>query len=189
MTSQLASSLRMWPCSVCTAVFTHENGKIALYLKLFLQPLTPRTAGSHGPDEDGPKASVCRTVCVAESSHRKKRERSTSCCCHVCWHVSLGNGRHEWNGEHGGNGRHGRHGDDWQPNPLRCFHKDLNATRNENGRRWPPQISSRTAPHGANGLWAIPHVRVSRISLYAKSVQVSIGILTKHKINFSNEVQ
>ena len=28
MTSQLASSLRMWPCSVCTAVFTHENGEI-----------------------------------------------------------------------------------------------------------------------------------------------------------------
>ena len=27
MTSQLASSLRMWPCSVCTAVFTHENGE------------------------------------------------------------------------------------------------------------------------------------------------------------------
>ena len=27
MTSQLSSSLRMWPCSVCTAVFTHENGK------------------------------------------------------------------------------------------------------------------------------------------------------------------
>ena len=26
MPSQLASSLRMWPCSVCTAVFTHENG-------------------------------------------------------------------------------------------------------------------------------------------------------------------
>ena len=28
MTSQLASSLRMWPCSVCTAVFTHENGEL-----------------------------------------------------------------------------------------------------------------------------------------------------------------
>ena len=27
MTSQLASSLRMWPCTVCTAVFTHENGR------------------------------------------------------------------------------------------------------------------------------------------------------------------
>lgn len=26
-TSQLTSSLRMWPCSVCQAVFTHENGK------------------------------------------------------------------------------------------------------------------------------------------------------------------
>ncbi|XP_030566652.1 uncharacterized protein LOC115766780 [Drosophila novamexicana] len=25
-TSQLTSSLRMWPCSVCQAVFTHENG-------------------------------------------------------------------------------------------------------------------------------------------------------------------
>lgn len=33
-TSQLTSSLRMWPCSVCQAVFTHENGKyrIAKYL-------------------------------------------------------------------------------------------------------------------------------------------------------------
>lgn len=26
-TSQLSSSLRMWPCSVCQAVFTHESGK------------------------------------------------------------------------------------------------------------------------------------------------------------------
>ena len=26
-TSQLANSLRMWPCSVCQAVFTHEAGK------------------------------------------------------------------------------------------------------------------------------------------------------------------
>lgn len=25
-TSQLATSLRMWPCSVCQAVFTHEAG-------------------------------------------------------------------------------------------------------------------------------------------------------------------
>lgn len=25
-TSQIANSLRMWPCSVCQAVFTHENG-------------------------------------------------------------------------------------------------------------------------------------------------------------------
>ena len=32
MTSQLsASSLRMWPCSVCTAVFTHENGTENVY--------------------------------------------------------------------------------------------------------------------------------------------------------------
>lgn len=28
-TSQLANSLRMWPCSVCQAVFTHEAGKLA----------------------------------------------------------------------------------------------------------------------------------------------------------------
>lgn len=27
-TSQLANSLRMWPCSVCQAVFTHEAGKL-----------------------------------------------------------------------------------------------------------------------------------------------------------------
>lgn len=26
-TSQLSTSLRMWPCSVCQAVFTHESGK------------------------------------------------------------------------------------------------------------------------------------------------------------------
>lgn len=25
-TSQLTTSLRMWPCSVCQAVFTHESG-------------------------------------------------------------------------------------------------------------------------------------------------------------------
>lgn len=25
-TAQLATSLRMWPCSVCQAVFTHESG-------------------------------------------------------------------------------------------------------------------------------------------------------------------
>lgn len=29
-TSQLANSLRMWPCSVCQAVFTHEAGKFLL---------------------------------------------------------------------------------------------------------------------------------------------------------------
>ena len=28
MANQLSSSLRMWPCTVCTAVFTHENGKL-----------------------------------------------------------------------------------------------------------------------------------------------------------------
>lgn len=28
-TSQLATSLRMWPCSVCQAVFTHETGKMS----------------------------------------------------------------------------------------------------------------------------------------------------------------
>jgi rubredoxin len=27
-TSQIANSLRMWPCSVCQAVFTHEAGKL-----------------------------------------------------------------------------------------------------------------------------------------------------------------
>lgn len=27
-TQQLANSLRMWPCSVCQAVFTHETGNI-----------------------------------------------------------------------------------------------------------------------------------------------------------------
>ena len=31
MANQLSSSLRMWPCTVCTAVFTHENGKNAEY--------------------------------------------------------------------------------------------------------------------------------------------------------------
>ena len=34
MANQLSSSLRMWPCTVCTAVFTHENGKND-YLNLF----------------------------------------------------------------------------------------------------------------------------------------------------------
>ena len=27
MASQITQSLRMWPCTVCSAVFTHENGK------------------------------------------------------------------------------------------------------------------------------------------------------------------
>lgn len=27
-TSQLSTSLRMWPCSVCQSVFTHESGKL-----------------------------------------------------------------------------------------------------------------------------------------------------------------
>lgn len=27
-TAQLANSLRMWPCSVCQAVFTHESGML-----------------------------------------------------------------------------------------------------------------------------------------------------------------
>lgn len=30
-TSQLTTSLRMWPCSVCQAVFTHEGGKVYNY--------------------------------------------------------------------------------------------------------------------------------------------------------------
>lgn len=32
-TTQLTNSLRMWPCSVCQAVFTHENGKKLFYKK------------------------------------------------------------------------------------------------------------------------------------------------------------
>lgn len=42
-TSQLTNSLRMWPCSVCQAVFTHENGKsgkgldVWFYIKEILQ--------------------------------------------------------------------------------------------------------------------------------------------------------
>lgn len=31
-TSQLSTSLRMWPCSVCQAVFTHESGKYLIYV-------------------------------------------------------------------------------------------------------------------------------------------------------------
>ena len=38
MSSQLASGLRMWPCTVCTAVFTHENGK-GLFIKILCQVL------------------------------------------------------------------------------------------------------------------------------------------------------
>lgn len=30
-TSQLTTSLRMWPCSVCQAVFTHESGNLIIY--------------------------------------------------------------------------------------------------------------------------------------------------------------
>jgi len=38
MTSQLSSSLRMWPCSVCTAVFTHENGLLAHMDQMRMDP-------------------------------------------------------------------------------------------------------------------------------------------------------
>lgn len=39
-TSQLSTSLRMWPCSVCQAVFTHESGKYNLFfLKAIVQML------------------------------------------------------------------------------------------------------------------------------------------------------
>lgn len=31
-TSQLTTSLRMWPCSVCQAVFTHESGRAVHFL-------------------------------------------------------------------------------------------------------------------------------------------------------------
>lgn len=46
-TAQLASTLRMWPCSVCQAVFTHESGEYFNYksekavfkdLSIFLAP-------------------------------------------------------------------------------------------------------------------------------------------------------
>lgn len=39
-TSQLTTSLRMWPCSVCQAVFTHESGTISLSLLFYLHPNT-----------------------------------------------------------------------------------------------------------------------------------------------------
>lgn len=42
-TSQLSTSLRMWPCSVCQAVFTHESGKYILLLhknRIKVQSLT-----------------------------------------------------------------------------------------------------------------------------------------------------
>lgn len=38
-TQQLASSLRMWPCSVCQAVFTHETGKIVQSQCIFVRVL------------------------------------------------------------------------------------------------------------------------------------------------------
>ena len=40
MANQLSSSLRMWPCTVCTAVFTHENGKND-YIKLIFNKSNP----------------------------------------------------------------------------------------------------------------------------------------------------
>ena len=33
-TAQLSTSLRMWPCSVCQAVFTHESGKVQITLQV-----------------------------------------------------------------------------------------------------------------------------------------------------------
>lgn len=35
-TSQLTTSLRMWPCSVCQAVFTHESGPCKLSSRVSL---------------------------------------------------------------------------------------------------------------------------------------------------------
>ncbi|KAH8256488.1 hypothetical protein KR032_011371, partial [Drosophila birchii] len=37
-TSQLANSLRMWPCSVCQAVFTHENGLLTHMESMRMDP-------------------------------------------------------------------------------------------------------------------------------------------------------
>lgn len=34
-TSQIANSLRMWPCSVCQAVFTHEAGELNFTIKTY----------------------------------------------------------------------------------------------------------------------------------------------------------
>lgn len=42
-TSQLSTSLRMWPCSVCQAVFTHESGK-------YLAHVNAKSAGRSGSD-------------------------------------------------------------------------------------------------------------------------------------------
>lgn len=39
-TSQLSTSLRMWPCSVCQAVFTHESGIQITFLLLRVQDET-----------------------------------------------------------------------------------------------------------------------------------------------------
>jgi hypothetical protein len=38
MANQLSSSLRMWPCTVCTAVFTHENGLLAHMDQMRMDP-------------------------------------------------------------------------------------------------------------------------------------------------------
>lgn len=38
-TSQLSTSLRMWPCSVCQAVFTHESGKYDLVFQAIMYPV------------------------------------------------------------------------------------------------------------------------------------------------------
>ena len=113
MTSQLASSLRMWPCSVCTAVFTHENGQIVVRsLFYFFMISLIRTSCSHGPDEDGPQAPVRGPVRAAEGGDRTKGERGTAGSCDVCRDVCMGDGRDEWDGEHGRNGRDGGNGDD-----------------------------------------------------------------------------
>merc|ERR1719334_2035606 len=38
MTSQITQSLRMWPCTVCSAVFTHENGLISHMDQMRMDP-------------------------------------------------------------------------------------------------------------------------------------------------------
>jgi len=44
-TSQLSTSLRMWPCSVCQAVFTHESGKYLSRKENAVRLKVPRDVG------------------------------------------------------------------------------------------------------------------------------------------------
>jgi ribosomal protein L37AE/L43A len=80
--TQLNSSLRMWPCSVCQAVFTHESGRwqynhsSASYSYELLA--ISRSPIAHGAHAHGTETSVRRSVRPVESCSGTPRARDRS---------------------------------------------------------------------------------------------------------------